>query len=685
MIKFMRRLSPLRASGINKTKILFPCIVASLSLLDLYGNDSVLKTDPVKKYIDFFNQHDEELYKNEIPNDKSWDFLKENIPLLDCPDEEIQKTFYFRWWTLRKHLKKIEGSWAITEFVPKVSWSWDHNLINCANSHQINESRWLADRSISRDNIKVWLLKYTRRGYSSWIAYTLLNYIYLTGEEELAKELLPNVIKMYLDWEKGNRDAIKGLYFQNDAGDGMEGAIGGGGFRPTVNAYAAANAYAISELALMVGDRDLAEKYRLKGDECKKLLFKELWNPEHEFFEVKNAPWSTAFFGLRLNGDKQLTKQAEFKCSNEKMKGFNNDSDPKNSWEIKTTPYYRVTKGTQGWMEYKLQQPAIISSLQLYFARNHIPMHLIERDFPEAFRVLYKSKGEWVAVQNLEGKLDKFDKWNELKFTPVETQEVRFECDTYGYNREKLDFIGVREQLGYVPWYFNLPEAQHSVAWKEAIDTKGFKATWGLTTAEQRHPKFEITYTRHACLWNGPIWPFATSQTLTGLANLLNNYEQKYISKADYYDMLKTYAFAHQIKKEDGTIVSWIDENQNPFTGEWIAKKVLENFAERRKDLTHIKERGKDYNHSTYCDLVIQGLVGFRPQANGKCIVNPLVPENKWKYFCLDRIPYMKKQITILWDEDGTRYNKGKGFRIFSDGVEIHQSAEIKRVEFSLK
>ena len=28
------------------------------------------------------------------------------------------------------------------------------------------------------------------------------------------------------------------------------------------------------------------------------------------------------------------------------------------------------------------------------------------------------------------------------------------------------------------------------------------------------------------CQWNGPVWPFQTTQVLLGLANLLNDYHQ---------------------------------------------------------------------------------------------------------------------------------------------------------------
>jgi hypothetical protein len=87
--------------------------------------------------------------------------------------------------------------------------------------------------------------------------------------------------------------------------------------------------------------------------------------------------------------------------------------------------------------------------------------------------------------------------------------------------------------------------------------------------------------------------------------------------------------------------------------------------------------RGDHYNHSGYADLVITGLIGLRPRADTVVEVNPLVPAGKWNWFCLDRIPYRGRMLTILWDEDGTKFAKGKGLRVFDGGREIAYSAEL--------
>jgi hypothetical protein len=78
---------------------------------------------------------------------------------------------------------------------------------------------------------------------------------------------------------------------------------------------------------------------------------------------------------------------------------------------------------------------------------------------------------------------------------------------------ENTRLVDVRELHGFTPWYFHLPErgAGYEVAWKQLMDPEGFRAPFGPTTAEQRHPRFTISYTGHECQWNGPSWPFATA------------------------------------------------------------------------------------------------------------------------------------------------------------------------------
>ena len=252
---------------------------------------------------------------------------------------------------------------------------------------------------------------------------------------------------------------------------------------------------------------------------------------------------------------------------------------------------------------------------------------------------------------------------------------------------ENAKVVDVRELHGFTPWYFNLPEQGkgYEVAWKQLMDPKGFYAPFGPTTTEQRHPGFQLRYTGHECQWNGPSWPYATTVTLRALANVLNNYKQDAVTKTDYFDTLKIYTKSHQRKREDGKVVPWIDENLNPKTGDWISRTRLKSWKNGTWNAGKGgKERGKDYNHSGYCDLVISGLIGLRPRPDDTVEVNPLVPEDTWDWFCLDNILYHGRILTILWDKTGEKYKKGKGLRVFADGRQIAHADTLARVTAKL-
>ncbi|MGA1997588.1 MAG: family 43 glycosylhydrolase, partial [Bryobacteraceae bacterium] len=231
-------------------------------------------------------------------------------------------------------------------------------------------------------------------------------------------------------------------------------------------------------------------------------------------------------------------------------------------------------------------------------------------------------------------------------------------------------WVDVREEVGYVPWYFNLPLPGHELAWKQLIDDQGFAAPFGPTTAERRSPRFMFA-NPHECLWNGPSWPFATSQTLTAMANLLNNYKQTYVGRRDYLALLRTYTKSQHMNLPSGRTIPWIDEDLDPFKGNWIARDMLYRMTPEQQAAKGGKDRGRDYNHSTYNDLVITGLVGLRPRLDNRVEVNPLIPEGAIEYFCLDPVRYHGWDLTILYDRTGTRYRRGKGLRIFADGREI--------------
>lgn len=506
---------------------------------------AILKAASFKHYIDSFDANDDELYVQHIPNAQSWSFLEENIPLLDSPDKQIEQTYYFRWWTYRKHIEKTPEGFVVTEFLPNVPWSGKYNTISAAAAHHIYEGRWLADRQYMRDYARFWLSgSGSPRSYSFWIADALFNYYQVTLDKELITSLFPRLVRNYDAWEKENLDA-NGLFWQEDGKDGMEvsicGALSEGalGYRATINSYMYGDAIAISRIARLVNQPKIADRFASKARAIKSKVQQTLWDGRADFFKV-------------------------------------------------------------------------------------LP-------------------------------------------------------------RGKDRLCDARELHGYTPWYFNMPDEQYSKAWKYLMDPHYFFAKYGPTTAEQNYRDFKISYEGHECQWNGPSWPYATSITLTAAANLLNNYSQQYFSGKDYFTLLKIYTGSQLRTREDGRVVPWIDENLNPLTGDWIARTRLNSWDNGSwSQEKGGRERGKDYNHSTYGDLIITGLIGLRPRGDNTLVINPLVPAGVWDYFCLDNIRYHGKTIAVLYDRTGKRYRKGKGFMVFVDGEKKFSSAVVKMIEIVL-
>ena len=268
------------------------------------------------------------------------------------------------------------------------------------------------------------------------------------------------------------------------------------------------------------------------------------------------------------------------------------------------------------------------------------------------------------------------------------TQEKLWNADAnfFEVRHEDGAFASVREELGFVPWMFGLPDAgkKFSAAWTQLADPQGFNAPAGLTTAERRHPQFR-SHGVGTCEWDGAVWPFATSQTLYALANFLRDYQMPVanvsrrispetsqrgltsattISAGDYFNAFLSYVHSQHA---DGK--PYIGEYLDEVTGDWIDGKG---------------GRSRYYNHSTFADLLITGVVGLRPRADDVVEINPLLPEGTWDWFCLDGVKYHGHMLTILWDLDGARYGRGQGLIVLSDGKQIARTNQLAKLEGKL-
>jgi len=256
------------------------------------------------------------------------------------------------------------------------------------------------------------------------------------------------------------------------------------------------------------------------------------------------------------------------------------------------------------------------------------------------------------------------DKYEELRtkmLLALWDPEARF----FKVRLESGALSDAREAIGYLPWTFNLAESAHAEAWQQIKDEGGFWAPCGLTTAERRHRAFR-SHGTGTCEWDGAVWPFATSQTLTGLANVLRGPPQPHVTRRDYFEQLLTYARAHH---QDGK--AHIGEYHDEITGKWL--------------ITGPKAaRSRYYNHSTFNDLVITGLVGLVPRADDVIEIDPLLPADAWDWFCLDGVHYHGRVLTIAFDRGGRRYNRGAGLTLWVDGREAARTPTLTRLTAKL-
>lgn len=240
---------------------------------------------------------------------------------------------------------------------------------------------------------------------------------------------------------------------------------------------------------------------------------------------------------------------------------------------------------------------------------------------------------------------------------------VRAHTFTHQTGRHAGSAFG-RELIGFVPWQFSMPDAGkgYEVAWKKLMARDGFAAPFGPTTVERNDPMFLLKKT--CCWWSGQSWPYATSQTLKALANVLQGYEQDVVTKQDYLKLLATFARTH---RKNGK--PYLAEACHPDTGSF----------EGHDSYNH----SEHYFHSSFNDLVITGLVGLIPRDDDMFELKPLAPAD-WEYFALDRVPYRGHLVSIVWDRDGKRYRRGKGLRVLVDGKEFGASEKLAPLSVKL-
>jgi hypothetical protein len=256
---------------------------------------AVLAPEAFRYYVDELNRMVKEEAVNHIPDAQAWDWMNGNVPLFTCPDRDVEQTYYFRWWTYRKHIRKTPAGFIITEFLKPVKHAGDYNSLSCALGHHIAEGRWLHDPQYIDQDVSFWLrsgenggLRKNYHQFSGWTAAALYDRWLVDARREFLVSYLDPLILDYTSWES-ERLTESGLFWQRDVSDGMESSISGGrkvrNIRPSINSYMFGNAKAIAAIAALAGNQPAARDFREKAARLKALVERALWNREALFLK----------------------------------------------------------------------------------------------------------------------------------------------------------------------------------------------------------------------------------------------------------------------------------------------------------------------------------------------------------------------------------------------------------------
>lgn len=209
-------------------------------------------------YITAFNAGDTETVINFVPNAGALKWLGDNIPLFESPDTTLEKIYYYRWWAMRKHLKKTPDGFVFTEFITPMNHGGKYNTISSALGHHIYEGRWLRNAEFIKQYIDFWLYadKATAKphlhAFSSWLQDAVYNFYLVHPDLKFISKNILALNEDYNLWEDERR-LPSGKFWQFDVRDAMEESISGGrrvkNVRPTINSYMYGNSIAMQKMA----------------------------------------------------------------------------------------------------------------------------------------------------------------------------------------------------------------------------------------------------------------------------------------------------------------------------------------------------------------------------------------------------------------------------------------------------
>ena len=229
-----------------------------------------------------------------------------------------------------------------------------------------------------------------------------------------------------------------------------------------------------------------------------------------------------------------------------------------------------------------------------------------------------------------------------------------FETAPEAASAADIKTVGVREQIGFVPWYFDLPDAGHEAAWKQLLDPQGFAAPYGPTTAERRAPGF-MHPEPHDCLWNGPSLALCDDADAGGDGEPAERLppvgDRQGGLPAAAPDLRPFAAAGRQALGRGGPGRRHGQMDRGP-----AALDLLQPFRLRRPR-----------HHRSGRPAPARRQPGRRQSTGPGRGLGLVLPGR--------RCPYHGHDLTVLWDRTGAHYGHGKGLAVFCDGRLLAASA----------
>ena len=72
-------------------------------------------------------------------------------------------------------------------------------------------------------------------------------------------------------------------------------------------------------------------------------------------------------------------------------------------------------------------------------------------------------------------------------------------------------------------------------------------------------------------------------------------------------------------------------------------------------------------------------LLGIKPNIDGVIEINPLIPDD-WTFFAVENIFYQGKNLSLVWDKTGKKYNLGKGLMLFLEKELVAKADKIEKL-----